>query len=237
MCVRDAITNFTGDFRQQIDAIVGLTRSGTSEEQIGLYRKTLLVTVLDCLAGIRFDKKSYPELTKQNRQRFKRFVDEYGDWPVGGRVSTPFLVTRLEKKTLAGPLLDKVRSHLAQFDPEAGNSESLEKMDFTLEELRLLVRREAEERALEDVQHWSLLYRYRNHLVHEFREPGYGMEVFAKDNGAACYHSYANDPQYYLVYPSALFESIARTAIDNLERYFVAQELNPYRCVSTTSRW
>lgn len=100
-----------------------------------------------------------------------------------------------------------------------------------------LAKREAEEKALEEVQHWSLLYRYRNHLVHEFREPGYGMEVFAQDSGEACYHSYINDPRFYLVYPVDLFRSLAESAVVGLEVYFLEQGLDPYDRVGDTSRW
>lgn len=238
MCAKDSITKFTGCFRQQIAEISGLTCSGTSDKQLYLYRKVLLVALLDCLASIRFNKKTYPELTKQNRLRFTRFVDEYGGWPAGCRVSTPLLVRRLKKKQLTGPLLSKAESHLDQFNPQAGSGESLEEMDFSLEELRHLAQREAEERVLEDAQHWSLLYRYRNYLVHEFREPGYGMEVFAKNNnGVPWYHCYLGDQNYYLVYPVALFENIAKSAISGLASYFEQQELDPYDYVDDASDW
>lgn len=166
-----------------------------------------------------------------------RFVQEHGSWTDGNRVSTPFLVTRLEAKKLTGDLLAYVRGRLTAFNPNAGGSISLSHIDACLDELRPLVVTEHEERELREVQHLALLYRYRKHLVHEFREPGYGMEVFAEDGDEPCYHGYAKDPRFYLVYPVGLFQSLADSAITQIEAYFAARNLDPYERVGDTSRW
>jgi hypothetical protein len=216
MSIDDRIKGLIGYFREQVQLILSLEVPGAADGQISLYRKTLFISIFDCLAGIR-----YPELVKQNRRRFTRFLEEFASWPTGSLVSLPFLVSRLEKESLEGKLLVRARAQLASFDPQAGNSIRLRDIDLTLDELRPFAKREAEEKALEDVQYWSLLYRYRNHLVHEFREPGYGMEVFAEDRGEACYHNYINDPRFYLVYPVDLFRSLAESAVAGLEVYFL----------------
>jgi hypothetical protein len=173
MSIDDRIRRLTSYFREQVQVILSLELPGAADGQISLYRKTLFVSILDCLAGIRFNRKSYPELAKQNRKRFTRFLEEFGSWPAGSLVSIPFLVSRLEKESLEGKLLKRSRAQLARFDPQAGNSTGLQNIDLALDYLRPLAKREAEEKALEDVQHWSLLYRYRNHLVHEFSSLDY----------------------------------------------------------------
>ena len=59
MSIEDRVRQLTGYFRDQIEAVLKLSVVGGADGQISLYRKTLLVTVLDCLAGIRFDRKNY----------------------------------------------------------------------------------------------------------------------------------------------------------------------------------
>jgi hypothetical protein len=112
MSIDDRIKGLTGYFREQVQVIRSLEVPGAADGQISLYRKTLFISILDCLAGIRFNRKSYPELAKQNQRRFTRFLEEFASWPTGSLVSLPFLVSRLEKKSLEGKLLARVRAQL-----------------------------------------------------------------------------------------------------------------------------
>lgn len=229
MSVEDRISQFTDFFRAEINNILRLSLSGDAGH-LHRYRKTLLVTVLDCLAGVRFE--SMP-----NRQRFIKFIRKYGNWPHGSRVSVPFLVSRLENQRANGPLLNRARTQLTRFDPQAGNSTSLELMDIEREDLEPLATTDVERKALGDVQHWSLLYGYRNFLVHESREPGYGAEEFADNTVAACYHGYLGEARFYLVYSVDLFRSISQAAVDGLQDYFLQEQLDPYDRLPDTSRW
>ena len=125
MSVDDRIKRLTGYFREQVQVILSLEATGAADGQISLYRKALFVSMLDCLAGIRFNKKNCPELTKQNRRRFTRFLEEFGNWPTGSLVSTPFLFSRLDldKESRTGKLLERALDQLARDarnDPHAG---------------------------------------------------------------------------------------------------------------------
>lgn len=224
-------------FRSEIRTIRKLTIADGTTGQVPLYQKTLLATLLDCLAGLRFHKKAYPQLADKNRERFIRFVGEYGSWSDGTLISTPFLLSRLQTKSLHGDLLTYVQGKMTAFDTYAGGAVPLAQIDVSPDELRPLVVTEQEERELNDVQHLALLYRYRNYLVHEFREPGEGMEVFAEDGDQPCYHGYANDPRFYLVYPISLFESLAESAVTHLMTYFRSREIDPHERVGDTARW
>jgi hypothetical protein len=146
-------------------------------------------------------------------------------------------VSRLESKKLQGDLLKRLREKLRISDTYAGGSIPVTQIDIFPDELRPLVVTEQEEREMNEVQHLALLYRYRNHLVHEFREPGEAMEVFAEDGDEPCYHGYAHDSQFYLVYPIGLFESLAESAIVKLAAYFASRDIDPYERVADTSRW
>ncbi len=237
MEVAKRIDKLNKDFLDQLNAIRQLSLPGSDDGQIRLYKKTLLLTLIDCLAGIRFDKKNYPELATRNRRRFTRLVEELGGWSDCSRISTPFLVSRLEERKLEGPLLNKVRTYLDTFDPDAGNMVSLGSMDFMPDDLIPFATRESEEHAIYDVQHTSLLYKFQNYFIHEFRQPGYGMEIFAEGTGSPCYHSYIDDDRYYLVYPIDLLEEIAESAINGIRTYFRNLQIDQYDRVSDTSRW
>lgn len=227
------ITSLTGYFRGQIQAILSieLPNQASQPNQLSLYRKTLLVALLDGLAKLRFDRK------KDNRQRFTRLIEELGQWPAGDLVSTPFLVDRLEDDGLQGPLLDKAKALVAATKRGPGGKVAVEDVDRHLDEWRPLAQRKGEEKALTDLQHRLLLYRYRNYLVHEAREPGSSMESFADGQGTACYHSYLNDRRWHLVYPLALFEKVATDVVTGLEEHFRAHRVDPYDRVENTARW
>ena len=64
--------------------------------------------------------------------------------------------------------------------------------------------------------------------------------MFAKfTDGCACYHGYAEKPQFYLVYSVNLFFSIAHASIKGIEDYFSQHQIDPYDDdhMKDTSRW
>jgi len=88
--------------------------------------------------------------------------------------------------------------------------------------------------------HVNLLYGYRNLLVHEFREPGYGMEVTGNDDDQPYYmgmtHPDGRDT-WELTYPIAFFRLIAGNVIDGLERKFLGDDIDPYAAYDFGSVW
>src|SRR5687767_9763968 len=94
--VAQAINQFCSYFEREIDEISRLvvtTGDGTEPSAASgpLYRKVLYVTMLDTLAGVRFNRKSHPELARKNQERFSRFVLEHCSWPEAQLTSLPFL--------------------------------------------------------------------------------------------------------------------------------------------------
>lgn len=201
------------------------------------YRKVLCVTAIDTLAGLRYHKSAYPQLSRQNRERFLRFVKEHGSWPEGELVSIPFLRDELETlKLLQRPLGQYVAEKLSAFTTEDGGWLPVAKIDEPISDLLALASTEKEEEAVREYQHRALLYRYRNSLVHESREPGKAMEVF-KSSGDPYYHGYIGDPKWYLVYPSLLFESLLQRAIASFQTYLISNSIDPYSLVEDKARW
>jgi len=233
--VEERIRHLTGYFRGQLDRIQALTLPGDTDAEnnaLGFYKKALLVTALDTLAGLRYPKANYPELNGQNQKRFISFVVESGAWPEGSLTSIPFL----EKKNLRpGKLLDLVRQRLAQRQDNREFSVPLANIDLTTPELLKAASTEQEEKAVRENQHFVLLYRYRNYLVHESRVPGYAMEI--SEDEAPYYHGYLNDNRLYLCYPLAHFVKLVADGIAYLEGFLQAHQIDPYDFVSDTSAW
>jgi hypothetical protein len=103
MSIADSINAFCAYFDDQVAAIGRLTvapASGRTDSGAGSefrYRKILYVTAIDALAGLRYHKLAYPQLSRQNRERFTRFVKEHAAWPQGELVSlTPVMGNPLD---------------------------------------------------------------------------------------------------------------------------------------------
>ena len=203
MSTDENIEQFCSYFRRQLEVISqldvdwnSLPGSAIEDYQVRFYRKTLLVVGLDTLAGIRFPKSKYPVLARQNRERFTRFVKEFACWFDGDRVSLPFLKDNLSQRHLVqGTLGSHVTNKLSQFSVEAGGHLEVSQIDEPSEPLLNLAQAEQEEEAIVECQHYSLLYRYRNYLVHQSREPGTSMEVNSL-HSEPYYHGYVDDPRW-----------------------------------------
>lgn len=242
MTVADGIEQFCSYFEREADAIGRVQVANGPDINTGAgnqfrYRKTLYVTAIDTLAGLRFHKSAYPQIARRNRERFIRFLREFGSWPEGNLVSIPFLKDELEAaKLLDRPLGRHVTAQLSKFSTEDGGSLSMSKIDESLSKLLALAISEKEEDALYEYQHLALFYQYRNSLVHESRQPGKAMEVFDSDGGPY-YHGYNKDPCWYLAYPLPLFEALLKRSIAGFRGYLLTNQIDPYSLVEDKARW
>ncbi len=197
----------------------------------------LYVTMLDTLAGVRFHRKAYPELSRQNRARFSRFVTEHCSWPEAQLVSLPFLLERLkEQKLESGTLGQFVTEMVSRFSTKDGGTVEASAMDEPATALLQRATTEKEEAAISDYEHIALLYRYRNRLVHESRQPGYAMEVFA-DHPAPYYHGYLGRSDWHLGYPLSMFERLVRNGLASFRSYLEANAIDPYAALDNAQRW
>jgi len=226
--------NFIEYFRKQIkvvnalgcapDEIVGLT----GRENVTLYKKIAYVSLLDCFASVRFNRHAYSQLFKKNNIRFTRFLEECGDWEVGGLISLDFLRDRLPKASTNGRLSKYISQKLSNLGNEFGDTICAKDVDESPAKLLALASTEAEEEAILHCQHYSIMYRYRNNLVHQARRPGGAAEFMSQDQTEACYHNYAGDPAMYLLYPLGLFRRLCESSLEKLERYLEENKLDPH---------
>lgn len=233
---------FCSHFRGQVDlvssiyATQGRRRQLTRHDMVNtaFHRKILLLTMIDAMA--RFGPRgSAPGTTA--RQRFVDFVRTFGDWQVGAFVSVPVLAARLRGTGKDPILLRRLNRRLRNGDADAGNTESV--MIFDEEEKGLVPLATTAEglREIGRATHLNLLYDFRNFSVHEFREPGYGMEAMAEAETEPRYHTAINDPSWRLLYPFNFIRELVLRCVENLERDLIRSRCNPYKGVYDSSTW
>jgi len=88
-------------------------------------------------------------------------------------------------------------------------------------------------------RHAELFYVYRNHLVHEFREPGYGMEFDKKDTTPHYMNQDdgAGNQRWELCYPTGFFTQLVTNTLANLRNHLERNDLDPYSFYEFGSIW
>lgn len=229
------LRNFMEYFRQQIEVINALccapdeTIGLSGIENVTLYKKIAYVSLLDCFASIRFNRNAYSQLFRKNTKRFTRFLEECGDWEVGGLISLDFLRDRLPKASADGKLSKYINQKLSNLGNNFSGIIRAADVDVGPARLLELASAEAEEEAIFYCQHYSIMYRYRNNLVHQARRPGGALEGMGQDQSEACYHNYVNDPALYLLYPLGLFRRLCKSSLVKLGMYLEDNNLDPHQ--------
>ncbi|MCH7922240.1 MAG: hypothetical protein IH975_04290 [Nitrospinae bacterium] len=195
-----------------------------------MYHKILLVTIFDTLGRARF-----PDI-RRNKERFVRLIKECADWTDYCRVSLPQLLLSLQSFN-SGTLNNEVeiRIHGWQY----GRIYRLNEVDPEINEIIAFAETDNERGVINNSKHAALLYTYRNHLVHEFREPGYGMEI-SDDDASPYYHGMTTlegIDTWELVYPIGFFMNVARSILGNLKLYLQDNNLDPYPLYEFGSIW
>jgi hypothetical protein len=203
-----------------------------------LYRKVLYIAMLDTLAGLRFNKKAFPKRSKlNNHARFMQFVVDHCSWSEAELVSLPFLFEQLKKDNLHLRSLGQfVSEKLSPYSTERGGTITASVFDEHVPVLLNLATIEEEETVILKYKHTELLYRYRNQLIHESRQPGNAMEVFG-EKSAPYYHGYIDESTWHLAYPLGMFERLVRNGLASFRSYLEANSIDPYSTLDDAQRW
>lgn len=231
--LEESVGRFIGFFEQKIDAI----GHADFKESKPMFQKILYVGLLDALAGT----TTYAKREK-NRERFVSFIKQFAGWQEHDRVSLPHLVRFLQK--VPDPDFSSLREYafslIDHWSP--GNLIEISK-DPSLPDVKKywpsLMPKPLEDITVEHLLHLNLFYRYRNSLIHELREPGYGAEFEGDAQPFYCHMTDTNtgNETWELVYPVDFYLKICRTAIDNLKVYYVKQRLDPYPLCNFGTYW
>lgn len=227
MTNRENIEKYCSSFEEQLAKIQKL------EDR--LHKKILLLVILDTLSRAR-----YPQ-AKTNKARFLQLLKEHIGWKDGQRVSL-YRVLLLSPPTNQSKLRDYAQTLVAQWkswehpnltdDPFKNDIESFADTDD-------------ERKLLSDSTHLNLLYAYRNHLIHEFREPGQGIETDQRKKSPHYYpmnHIIQTDEHderesWELVYPLGFFVELVESCLRNLKHYLSENDLNPYSSYKFGTVW
>jgi hypothetical protein len=209
-----------------------------------LYRGLVYVALLDSLG-----RAVMPHRSSQH-ERFVAFVQRFCRWGDGDRVSVPHLLQLLRRNP--DPAFESLRTWTStKFKGMKLLSGQITPIsdDPTFDDVKRVWPISKEHRtpiegvSLESLQHYELLYAYRNSLVHELRELGYGMDFIGDDDTTPYYHSMHTDEggalveTAELVYPAGFLRNLCVTGIDELRDYFLRNELDPYASFAFGSYW
>ncbi|MCH7574673.1 MAG: hypothetical protein IIA59_06045 [Candidatus Marinimicrobia bacterium] len=216
-------------FANKIEDITDLAKGNSANTSVHTFQKLLLVSLLDALSMTRFGNKM------GNRERFIAFMEQFGNWGEGKRLSIPHLSIALvlDRSSDLKDLRDYVWGRWGSW--KKGRivflDQDLELADFT-SKIPQGVAATIDEQPIERYNHYNLLYKMRNALIHELRQLGYGME-FAEYE-VPYYHSMSKiddlegeDATWELVYPLGFLVSLTKTAVGNFEKHLKETDSNP----------
>ncbi len=214
----DAIQQFIRYFRNQETHI--------SAVQPVSYRKIIYATALDPIARAAFGKIG------KHRARSLRLIDELTGWKDRDRVSLPQLCLDLEEKgVVSGAMYRETKTRLEQWH----HGEILRLDNSPLLSELMPFAQPSERCILSSNRYAELFYTYRNNLVHEFREPGYGIEM-STDKDRPYYHSMIGE-SWQLVFPVGFFAKLYAEALVGLEAFLVLHNIDPYNQFEFGSKW
>jgi hypothetical protein len=233
------IAKFCDAFEEQVSAINHLKAESVPEKDINhiqLYKKSLVMSAIDTLAGLRYTKENYKELNQQNKKRFVRFIAEFAEWKSGPLISVPYLFEQLASRDLNETelyayLYDRLVKH-EEDDEDA--CLHIEDVDVLAVQLFELAKTEYEEQLILKSQHYSLFYEYKNCKTNSLSESGGVMETFqyAQPNYYPGKKSEHHDLiQWQLSYPLAHFNGLFNQSLHNMRKYFIKADINPYLLV------
>ena len=216
---RPNIQLFVEHFRKQGEAIAAVASD--------LHREILYCSALDPLA------RAVSWKNGSHRTRLVQLLVNHTNWSDAERVSLFQLSCHLRgKKRTRFRLYREARRRLDLSPPERcaplSNSPTLSEMlpCAAPVELEALIRH----------TYGHLFYTYRNTLIHEYREPGYGND-WSQNSTEPFYTNLSSFGSRELVFPLAFVASLYDQALVGVERYLLQQKINPHRRFEFGSHW
>ena len=224
MTVRDDIDQYIAYFKTQHQEIAAVAHP--------TFKKVLYLVEIDTLSRAAFPKVS------GNRHRVVQFIDTCSNWNDKDKVSAVQLQFALERNgILSGQLYDSIKGRINSW---AYGQIIRPNDDLTLVEAQQLST-PSESKYVSDARYAELLYTYRNHLLHEFREPGYGMDL-GTDLPPTPYYLGMNrlstgQSSWELTFPVQFLRDLCDGCINGLETQLSANNQNPYDAYEFGTMW
>lgn len=225
------------DFHSHFSGVIWEIDNIQETQTIDNMKITLYVVVLDALSSI-----VYP-MEKKPRKRFAKFILKFGNcWTGKKNISLPILMELLDKYP------DKNFTELRDFahgkmcNWPTSQPVYLEK-DLSLDEVQERWPRNENKELLklgkkdyEYLQHFNLLYTYRNSLVHQFLRLGWIFDELEVDVIYEPYYRHALDTRHiqapenhwYLCYPKEFLSNLCTQSLYELSEHFRRTQEDPF---------
>jgi len=219
------ITQFFNHFRKVLKSFNEISVSDSNHTI--LIQKLMCCSLLDCLSAARFPKKSVSK-------RFKDFIKIYSNYEHWDKISLPQLYYKFENnpdskffalKTYVENIVLGKEDYSVQNDPI--KTELIQNLQNYKKQIENSPDYKKE---IENCSYLFLLYKYRNNLAHDMKEPGHGMESSEEDVPFYLPMTNLNTGRktFELVYPVKFFFNICNECIHNLKCYFLKEGKSPY---------
>ena len=224
MAIRDDIDQYIVYFKAQNQEIATVAHPA--------FKKVLYLVEIDTLSRAAFPRGS------GNRQRVVQFIDTCSNWNDKDKVSAVQLKFALERNgILSGQLYDSIKGRINSW---AYGLIIRPNDDLTLVEAQQLST-PSESKYVNDARYSQLLYTYRNHLIHEFREPGRGMDLGIDLPPTPYYLGMdrlsTGQSSWELVFPVQFLRGLCEGCINGLEAQLCANNQNPYDAYEFGTMW
>lgn len=221
----DNATTFTGHFSSVLDRIEKL--------ESPLFQKILTIGILDT-----FGRAAFPGI-KGNHKRFIAFIETCSGWADRDVVSAQQLSLKLESVGISTGNLHRLADSTVRSWDDGSFVEP--KDDLSLSQTMQACTQKQEEKCVQESTYKELFYEFRNHLVHEFREPGYGFDfakhgVPMKGRDFPYYHGLVGEP-WQFVFPDAFFKKLSRDSHAGLRDFLIQNGIDPYESIPPGSLW
>ena len=248
--IESLIDHFESRTLEQIE-LIGKSPDGGRRS---IHHKVLYASILDSLSIV------VHAHIENNRLRYTGFVKEFAKWEYGDRVS----ILHVLRYSQMNP--DPELSELKAWALEWWNDSLGISNPVSFEAKGVLISTDPDLKSVEEFwpkgrklknrfchltpehfQHYNLLYRARNALVHEFRDPGDASEW--PDDANPYYQEVKQivdfeptgepklEPRWELVYPVQFYKTLCLKALKNLVGYMRTESLSPYKHYSDGSFW
>ncbi len=231
LTIDERITNFVDFFRHHISRVGQISEKYEDKEDsdVQLYQKILYVAILDTLAKCVFPRS-------RNRDRIVSFLRRFSKWTDVDRVSLPHIVQLTKQRP--DPAYERLRDfafgklttwvpgrliHL-ESDPEVKQVKDIwpEVKDYQEPGNR--------DWRWESLQHANLFYKFRNNLIHEFRQLGDYHDLI--DMEKPYYkHSYIGldmvEQVWTLIYPRTFLKKLCEDSLEGVEEYLRKNRVDP----------
>lgn len=192
------------------------------------YKKMLFLQMLDAFGHVRY-------IGGTNKERVIRLLDAYSAWEDKDRVSIVQLKSNLDQILKKQEKDDSkvykfVREQLAFLKTGKVYGANIDPSISQIMELA----KEKEKESIKSARYLELFYRYRNKVVRQFNEPGYGKRSKQYQDNA---YYYADDNSWQLVFPVELLAALCTACLEGIRKHLLEENIDPCDKFSNDDMW